>query len=72
MRLITWVLLVGLAVGAVVSGRPAVALTLAGVKAALVGAEFMELRHANRLHAAAFAIAVTAMVLLLIGILARA
>lgn len=55
MRLVTWLLLVGFSVGSVVSGRLGVALGLGAAKALLVGLEFMELRHAARLHAAAYA-----------------
>lgn len=54
MRLVTWLLLVGFSVASVVSGRLGVALGLGAAKALLVGFEFMELRHAARLHAAAY------------------
>jgi hypothetical protein len=54
MRLATWLALVGLSVASVASGRLPVALVLGGVKALLVGLEFMELRHAARVHAAAY------------------
>ena len=65
MRIVTWLLLVGLAIGAVVSGHFAVALLIAGTKTLLVGAQYMELRWAHRAHAAAFASAVIALVLVL-------
>lgn len=66
MRLATWLALVGLAVASVRAGRLDVALGLAGVKALVVGLEFMELRQAARLHAAAWALFVAA----LVGVLA--
>lgn len=65
MRLVTWLLLVGLATGAVLSSHFAVALFIGGTKALLVGAEYMELRRAHRTHAAAFAVGVVALVLVL-------
>lgn len=65
MRLIVWVSLVTLAVVAVWSGHLAIALALAGVKALLVGFQYMELRWAHRAHAASFALAVAGVVVLL-------
>lgn len=65
MRLLTWILLVGLAAGAVAIGRPGLGLAFAGAKALLVGAEFMELKHAHRLHAGVFGAGVAALVLVL-------
>jgi hypothetical protein len=64
-RRLVWVLLIVLALASVIAGRLEVALALAGVKALLVGAQFMELRHAHRAHAAAFA----AWVLTLVAVL---
>jgi len=64
-RFVTWLLLVGLAIGAVVSGNIAVALAIAGTKTLLVGAQYMELRWAHRAHAAGFAFGVIALVLVL-------
>lgn len=54
MRLVTWLLLLGLSSAAVWDGRLGFALAAGAAKALLVGAEFMELRHAARLHAAAY------------------
>lgn len=47
--------LAGLAIAGVLSGRLALALPLAGLKAVLIGAELMELRLAHRLHLVAYA-----------------
>lgn len=44
-----------LAIAGAMSGRFALALPLAGLKAVLVGAELMELRLAHRLHLVAYA-----------------
>lgn len=68
MRLVTWLLLVGLSVAAVASGRLSVALGLGAAKALLVGFEFMELRHAARAHAAAYAGFVGLVLLALLGL----
>ncbi|MDP3500458.1 MAG: hypothetical protein Q8S33_09000 [Myxococcales bacterium] len=65
MRLVTWVVLVGLSMASVGSGRLQVALVLAGLKALAVGLEFMELREAARLHALGFATFVALLVLVL-------
>ena len=62
-RIFIWLLLVGLAIASVMSGKLVVALGLACVKAALVGAEYMELRLAHRLHAAAFFIGIVMLAL---------
>lgn len=70
MRVLTWVLLVALVSLAVWSGRPLVGFALAGAKALLVGAEFMELKHAARWHGATFGALVLLMVVLL-GLLTR-
>lgn len=52
--IVTWFGLVLFAVCAVAIGRLDVALACAAAKALLVGLEFMELRHAARLHLAIF------------------
>ena len=65
MRLFTWLLLMGLAMAAVWSGRLEVALAIGATKALLVGAQFMELRGAHRAHLAAFGCGVIALGLLL-------
>lgn len=62
MRLLTWFLLLGLSTASVLRGQLADALLLAGLKALLVGWEFMELRTASRLHTAAYALYVFACV----------
>jgi len=54
-RFTVYAALVALALGSVASGRFAIALALAGLKALMVGLEYMELRHAHRAHLAAFA-----------------
>ncbi|MBL8920081.1 MAG: cytochrome C oxidase subunit IV family protein [Myxococcaceae bacterium] len=54
MRAATWALLVGLTCASVASGRLWLALVLAALKAVAVGLEFMELRHAARVHRWAF------------------
>lgn len=64
-----WFVLILLATVATLAGRIDVALLCAGGKTLLVGLEFMELRHAARLHAAAFvawAITVTALLLVML------
>lgn len=65
MRLAVYLVLVGLAVASVASGWVVVALALAGVKAVLVGLEYMELRHAHPAHAVGF----VAGLVLLVGVL---
>lgn len=65
MRFVVWMSLVTLAIAAVVSGQLAIALALAGVKALLVGFQYMELRWAHRAHAASFAGAVIGLMVLL-------
>lgn len=54
MTVAVWLTLMALAVGAVMVDRVDLALLLAGCKTLLVGLQFMELRHAARLHATAF------------------
>lgn len=62
MRLAAYLVLVTLAASAALSGDLFVAIALGGAKALVVGAEYMELRRAARLHAIAFALAVAALV----------
>lgn len=57
MTLLTWLILAAAAIAAVLAGRLDIALLLAGAKTLLVGLEFMELRHAARLHATVFVLA---------------
>lgn len=54
MRLLTWLALLALSIVSVLVGRLSMALALGALKALLVGLEFMELRHAARVHAAAY------------------
>lgn len=54
MRLLVWALLVSASIVSVVHGRLGAALALATFKAITLGLEFMELRHAARLHAVAW------------------
>lgn len=61
MRVAVYIVLISLAVAAMASGHLAVALTLGGAKAALVGVEYMELRRAARLHALAFVLGMAAL-----------
>ncbi|MFO0695478.1 MAG: hypothetical protein U0230_18090 [Polyangiales bacterium] len=68
MRLGAYFGLVNLAVIAAMSGHLGIALALGGAKAAIVGSEFMELRHANRAHAIGYMVLVTLVVL---GLLLR-
>lgn len=65
MQLGVWLALVSLSVLSVLHGRVQVALGLAGLKALLVGLEFMELRHAARVHAAGY---VLFLALLVVGL----
>lgn len=68
MNALVWLALMALAIGAVAIDRIDIALLFAGCKTLLVGLQFMELRHAARLHTAAFvlwAALVTALLLLL-------
>lgn len=66
MRALVFAVLLVLAVAAALSGHVHVALALGGVKALLVGVEFMELRHAARRHALGFAALVAGLVLVLV------
>ncbi|MDQ3033184.1 MAG: hypothetical protein M3Y87_12265 [Myxococcota bacterium] len=66
MRALVYLALLGLALSAALSGQLALALALGGAKALLVGAEFMELRRADRRHALGFALMIVALVLVLI------
>ena len=65
--LATWVALVVLAVVAVSSGDVTLGLAVGALKAGLVGAEYMELRHADRAHGLAMAGAITALALVLVA-----
>lgn len=71
MRALTWLLLVVFVAVSIVVGRPGLALGLAGVKALLVGREFMELKHAHPLHAVLFTVVVSFAVLVLSLLLPR-
>ncbi len=65
MRFITWLALVAAAVAAVAWGLIVPALVLGGLKAVLVGEQFMELRSAHPAHRVVFACGVAALVLVL-------
>lgn len=65
MQLAVWLALGSLSVLSVLQGRVQVALMLAGLKALLVGLEFMELRHAARVHAAGYVLFVAFVVVVL-------
>lgn len=63
MRVLTWIVLVGMSSASVWRGQLADALAIAGLKALLVGWEFMELRVAARPHAVAWTLYVACCVL---------
>lgn len=65
MRFLTFLALVAAAVAAVAWGVIVPALVLGGIKAFLVGEQFMELRTAHPAHRAVFALGVAALVLAL-------
>lgn len=72
MRAAVFVTLIALAVAAATTGSLALALGLGGLKAALVGAEFMELRHAARPHAVAYVAVIAVLVLALVALTSSA
>jgi hypothetical protein len=65
MRFVVYIALVGLALLASISGQLALALGLGGIKACLVGSEYMELRWAHPAHRFGFAAGIGALVLAL-------
>lgn len=65
-----WVVLVGLAVLAVASGQVWVGLAIGALKSVVVGAEYMELRHADRAHGLALAGAIAVLTVALVGMTA--
>jgi len=71
MRFIAYLALVAAAVAAVAFGTLLPALALAGIKACVVGFEFMELRTAHIAHRIVFALGVAALVLALALVAAR-
>ena len=71
MRLVVYIALLSFAALAVGTANLAFALCLAGAKAALVGLEYMELRHAARAHALGYLGVVAALVLVLVALTAR-
>ena len=71
MRLFVYLALLFLAALAVGTANLAIALGLAGVKATLVGLEYMELRHAARAHALGYVGFIAALVLVLVALTAR-
>lgn len=68
MRAAVYLTLLALAVAAAFSERLPLALALGGVKALLVGAEYMELRHADRRHALGFGAGIVALTLGLLAL----
>jgi len=65
MRAAVYLVLLALAVVTAFSEHFALALALGGVKALLVGAEYMELRHADLRHALGFGVGIIALTLVL-------
>lgn len=63
-----YVTLIVLAIAAATTGSLPLALGLGGVKALLVGADFMELRHAARPHAFVYVAVIAVLVLGLIAL----
>jgi len=68
MRRIAFAVMVVLAIVSILEGQLALALLFGGLKALIVGLEYMELRHAARPHAVGFALAVIALTVGLIVI----
>ncbi len=71
MRVVIWFALIALSVTSVLTGHLVIALCIAAAKAVLVGLEFMELRHAARLRAAAWVLFVAVILAVLTFITAR-
>lgn len=65
---VVYAALLCLAVLAAFSGRLELALALGGAKALLVGAQYMELRHADRRHALLFAATIVGLTTVLIAL----
>lgn len=68
MQAVSWLVLVALSVTSVVSGHLWAALVLGGLKAVLVGLDFMELRHAARVHAVAFVLFLAVLLAILLSL----
>ena len=68
MRRIAFAVMVVLAIVSILEGQLALALLFGGLKALIVGLEYMELRRAARPHAIGFALAVIALSVGLIAI----
>lgn len=68
MRALTWVVLIGLSLGSIAANRIDLAFLFAGVKAAMLGLSFMELKDAAREHSLAYLafVAIVAAVLMII------
>lgn len=71
MRALTWLVLLSCVAISLAVGRPGVAIALAGVKALLLGREFMELKHAHPLHSLLFTSAVAFAALVLAVLVGR-
>lgn len=72
MRLAAYVLMLVLLAAAMVSGDLRLALAAAGLKAIVVGLEFMELRHAARGHMVGFVLGIAAVAGLLVTLVTTA
>ena len=68
MRRIAFAVMVVLAIVSILEGQLALALLFGGLKALIVGLEYMELRRAARPHAVGFALAMIALTVGLIVI----
>lgn len=68
MRAAAYVIMLGLLLGSLATGQLGLALAAAGVKASIVGLEFMELRHAARAHATGFVLFVGAVTGILLAV----
>jgi hypothetical protein len=71
MRALTWLSLLACVAVSLAVGRPGLAIAFAGVKALLLGREFMELKHAHALHSLLFTAAVAFAVVVLAVIVGR-
>jgi hypothetical protein len=67
-RKIAFAVMVVLAIVSILEGQLALALLFGGLKALIVGLEYMELRSAARPHAVGFVLAVAALTIGLVGL----
>lgn len=68
MRKVAFAVMIVLAIISILEGQLALALLFAGLKALIVGLEYMELRRAARPHAVGFALAVVALTVGLVAL----